>query len=550
MPTTVPASETRFAELKRYVDFSAEDATLLAGFRATAAPHFERIAQEFYDQIRLHEEAHAVFTGEAQIARLQRSLVRWLERVFSGTYDEAYFAGTTAIGRVHVKVGLPQRYMFTAMALIRQSLMAIVEASVPDGMPVARAICRLLDIELAIMLESYRDDSITRLQHALRLEKEAIVRDLAQTQHRYVNAVELARVLIVGLDDAGAVKLFNREAERVTGFGRDEVLGRDLITVLGIDLDGDGASVHTLLRSFGTAAPGSSPASDGAPLETTIRTRAGHPRVIRWHITHAPGDGDDVSVFALGLDSTDERTQADRIKQQERLAAIGTLAAGLAHEIRNPLNGAQLHITYLDLALRDIDASADLLDTVHVVRDEIRRLGGLVSEFLDFARPRPLQLKPVVIQSVLERTLQMVTAQAQTREVTPTVDAPSADIELQADRAKLEQVFLNLAQNAVEALGSGGHVTLRARRQPRTVTVEVEDDGPGIPSGTPIFDAFFSTKSHGTGLGLSITHRIVTDHGGSIDVETAPGRALFRVVLPIAGPQNQNLTITGVYADD
>jgi len=547
--TAVPDTETRFAELKRYVEFSAEDAALLAGFRTTAEPHFERIAQEFYDQIRLHEEAHAVFTGEAQIARLQRSLVRWLERVFGGTYNEAYFAETTAIGRVHVKVGLPQRYMFTAMALIRLSLMEIAEASGPHGTRVSRAICRIIDLELATMLESYRDDSISRIQHVERLEKEALGRDLAKTQHRYVNAVELARVLIVGLDDTGVIRLFNREAERVTGHGRDEVLGLELLTALGIDPDGDGAGVDALLRSFRSPAPDGA-ASDGSPLETTIRTRAGHPRVIRWHFTHAPADGDDVSVFALGLDSTDERATADRVKQQERLAAIGTLAAGLAHEIRNPLNGAQLHVTYLDMALRDIDASADLLDTVHVVRDEIRRLGGLVSEFLDFARPRPLQIKPVVIQEVLARTVQMVTSQAQTREVTLTLDAPPADIELQADRAKLEQVFLNLAQNAVDALASGGRVVLRARRQPRTVTVEVEDDGPGIPSGTPIFDAFFSTKSHGTGLGLSITHRIVTDHGGSIDVETAPGRTLFRVVLPVAGPQTQSQPIPGVNDDD
>ena len=160
-----PGHETRFAELKRYVGFTAADAGLLRGFRGAAEPHFERIAQEFYDRIRRHEEAHAVFTGEAQIARLQRSLVRWLERVFSGTYDEAYFAETTAIGRVHVKVGLPQRYMFTAMALIRSSLMQLAGADGAHDMPVCGAICRLLDLELAIMLESYSDDWISRIQH-------------------------------------------------------------------------------------------------------------------------------------------------------------------------------------------------------------------------------------------------------------------------------------------------------------------------------------------------------------------------------------------------
>jgi len=549
MHPPVSHAETRFAEMKRYIAFSAEDAALLAGFRDTATPHFERIAQEFYDQIRLHEDAHAVFTGEAQITRQQRSLVRWLGRVFSGTYDEAYFAETTAIGRMHIKVGMPERYMFTAMALIRLSLMDIAEGSGPRGYRIARAICRLLDLELAIMLESYRDDSNARIQHAERLEMEDLGRNLAQTQHRYINAVELAHVLIVGLDDAGVVRLWNREAERVTGYSRDEVLGHPLLTILGVAPDGDGATVRGLLAEF-AAAGRSAPASDRPATEMAICTRAGHARVLRWHFTHAPVQDDDVSVFAFGRDITEERAQQERVKQQERLAAIGTLAAGLAHEIRNPLNGAQLHVTELDLALRDLEGGAELLETVKVVRDQIRRLGGLVTDFLDFARPRPLILRSVVVQEVLARTTQMVAAQARDKQVKLPVDAPPGDIELQADRAKLEQVLLNLTQNAIDALTSGGSVVLRARRQPRTVTIEVEDDGPGIPPGTPIFDAFFSTKSQGTGLGLSITHRIVTDHGGSIDVETAPGRTLFRVVLPISGPQTTSRTIPGVISDE
>jgi len=540
MPRSTP--ETRFAEMKRYVVFSDEDAARLAAFRATAAPHFERLTQEFYDRIRLHEEAHAVFTGEAQIARLQRSLVRWLERVFGGTYDEVYYAETAAIGRMHVKVGLPQRYMFTAMALIRVSLIDLAEASGPDGIQVARSICRLLDLELAIMLESYRDDSIARIQHVERLEKEVLGRSLAQAQHRYVNAVELARVVILGLDDAGTIKLFNREAERVTGFARDEVLGAKFVDVLGIDPDRDGARIRELLSTFfaTTGEAATSPVTDVPPLETAIRGKAGHGRIIRWHFTHAPTDGDDVSVFALGLDTTDERALLERTKQQERLAAIGTMAAGLAHEIRNPLNGAQLHTTFLDLALRDINANSELLDTVHVVRDEIRRLGGLVTEFLDFARPRPLVVKPVDVRTLFDRVAQMTAAQAQGREVTVTLDLPTTPIEFLADRAKLEQVLLNLVQNAIEALERGGKAVLRARRQPRTVTIEVEDNGPGIPSGSPIFDAFYSTKSQGTGLGLSISHRIVTDHGGSIDVVTGTGATIFRVVLPIEGPQTMS----------
>src|SRR5688572_7943810 len=119
--------ETLFEELKRYVRLTPDDARLLMEFRPLAAPHFERITQDFYERIREHEEAHAVFTGEAQIARLQRSLVRWMERLLSGTYDDAYLEETAKIGRVHVKVGLPQRYMFTAMALIRVALTRIAD---------------------------------------------------------------------------------------------------------------------------------------------------------------------------------------------------------------------------------------------------------------------------------------------------------------------------------------------------------------------------------------------------------------------------------------
>jgi len=535
--------ETRFEELKRYIGFTAEDADYLRAARDLAAPHFERIAREFYERIRLHEEAHAVFTGEEQIARLHRSLIRWLGRLFGGVYDESYYQDTATIGRVHVKVGLPQRYMFTAMARIRGSLVAIAEASPSDGPRTVAAISRLLDLELAIMLESYRDDFVARIQQVERLEKQALGRSLARTEHRYINAVELARVLILGLDADACVRLFNREAERITGHQRDEVLGRAFVEVLHIDDSGDGRRLREQLGRFaelhrrGPEARAAVPADDDEPaLETTVQTRSGRTRVVRWRLTYAPAEGDEVSVFALGIDSTDETTLLARTQQQEKLAAIGTLAAGLAHEIRNPLNGAQLQLTYLQRALRRGDTSPKVLESAAVVGDEMKRLGALVTEFLEFARPRPLKLEPVCVQPLLERVTQLVGAQAEGGAVTIRLDVPITPIELVADRAKLEQVLLNLACNAIEALApiGGGKVVVRARRQPRTITLEVEDDGPGIAPDSPIFDAFYSSKPQGTGLGLSITHRIVTDHGGTIDVDSVPGRSLFRVALPLA----------------
>jgi signal transduction histidine kinase len=258
---------------------------------------------------------------------------------------------------------------------------------------------------------------------------------------------------------------------------------------------------------------------------------------------HGDVGADDVVVFLVGRDVTDERIAQERLHQQERLAAVGTLAAGLAHEIRNPLNGAQLHLSFLSRSLTASRASEDVLDAVHVVGDEIQRLARLVTDFLDFARPRPLQRVRTSARALASRAVQLVTASADAAGVEVTMDLPSRDLVFLADPERLEQVVLNLLQNAVEAISSprrpaGGHVVVRARREPRHVWIEVEDDGPGLPSeDPPVFDAFYSTKPNGTGLGLAIVHRIVTDHGGTIDVESRPGQTRFRVRLPLTEPE-------------
>ena len=205
--------------------------------------------------------------------------------------------------------------------------------------------------------------------------------------------------------------------------------------------------------------------------------------MVRWQLAYSPSDADDdVVLIAVGHDTTEENAQAERTRQHEKLAAVGTLAAGLAHEIRNPLNGAQLHVAYLERALRRDDARPDLREAVSVVGDEIKRLATLVTEFLDFARPKPLLRQAITLRTLCERTIDLVTSEAAAEHVALHTDAPLADVTLYGDPNKLEQVLLNLLRNAIEATanGSGTAVTLRARRQPRHVVFEVEDDGPGL----------------------------------------------------------------------
>jgi len=528
------SKETRFEELKRYVSFTDDDARALASFGPVAAPEFPRIARELYDRVREHEESHAVLGNEEHAHRLQRLLVAWMRRVCAGRYDEAHFRATTKIGRIQVKAGLPQRYVFTAMALVRVAMTRIADDRMGDRARVTReALMRLLDLELAIILEAYRDDFVARVEHMDRLEKERGDQTPAGSQRRYVNAVELARALIIGLDAQGEIRLFNRGAELATGFARDEVLGKPFVeTLLHESLAlADGSLVRDLLTGKG------GDGQERASLRTLIRTRTGQFRDVRIDLACAPATGgDEVVLFVVGTDTTEESALSERTHHARKIATLGTLATGLAHEIRNPLNGAQLHVAFLDRALSRTGAPSEIMEAVHVVGDEIGRLANLVTEFMAFARPDPAHLKSMSAFALCASAARGVSARAEGLGVTVEQELPTRDVEFQADGAKIGQVLSNLLDNAVDASSEHGHgkVILRARRLPHDVVFEVEDNGTGlIHPEDPIFDPFFSTKPRGPGLGLAVAHRIVTDHEGSITVEERAGRTIFRVALPL-----------------
>lgn len=486
-------------ELKRYVRFSDEDARLLAEARAIVAPSFRRIVEEFYDRIREHEDAHAVFTSEEQIQRLQRSLEVWLERVFGGTYDAAYFAKTEKIGAVHVRVGLPQRYVVTAMALIRSSLTKLLPSAETRD-----ALSRLLDLELAIMLRAYRTDALERLERA------------SKTAAEHTDEVtDYAPLAIVALDETGAVASFNTAAETLTGWARDEVRGQKLVDVV----------VPEEARAEAAIAF----ARDGR-FEIPLLTRSGKRRRTRWRTAVRPHGG----VFAFGADMTDEIEQRAHEDRTSRLEAAGNLVAGLAHALRNPLNGAGLHLALVERSAVK-GGESDTLDAVRVAGAELRRLGALVTDFLEFARPKPIVRAPVDARRICERAIEKTRGDALANHVTLRSDLPSQPLSLDADGPRLEQVIVHLIENAIDALRpAGGAIVVRARREPRHVWVEVEDTGPGLPDpDAPIFDAFYSTKPEGTGLGLAIVHRVVADHDGEVDVESRPGCTRFRLRLPL-----------------
>lgn len=230
----------------------------------------------------------------------------------------------------------------------------------------------------------------------------------------------------------------------------------------------------------------------------------------------------------------------EKLKEEHRLAALGTMAAGLAHEIRNPLAGIKGAAQYLQAAREGEDA-----EMVRVIVDEVDRLNMVVTQFLDYARPFQLDVADLDVPALLGHVVSVLDAQGTPSSVRIVVD-PAPDLPpVRADAFKLKQVLLNLAQNALQAMKGGGTLTLRARpgrlRDPKArdaaaVEISVEDTGVGIPPEDldKLFVPFFTTRHDGTGLGLAISRRLVVAHGGELDVSSAVGRgSIFTVRLPL-----------------
>jgi two-component system, NtrC family, sensor histidine kinase HydH len=226
-----------------------------------------------------------------------------------------------------------------------------------------------------------------------------------------------------------------------------------------------------------------------------------------------------------------------RAQTAEKLAAVGTMTAGLSHEIRNPLNAAGLQLSVLERRIEKLPAQARpaLLEPLTLVRDEIRRLDHMLEDFLQLARPRDLNAKPIDLPALVGKVLDLLEKDAERRGV-ELVRRLQPVPQVAGDDGRLRQVVMNLALNALEA-SPKGKVTLETSTQNRNVLLTIDDTGPGVPAELKerIFEPFFTTKAQGSGLGLPIVHAIVSQHGGTLTVGDAPGGgARFVVSLPWA----------------
>jgi len=366
-----------------------------------------------------------------------------------------------------------------------------------------------------------------RLQRAgARLERASS--EIADLQAFNQHVIDSLSSGLATTDRQGRILTFNRAAEAITGQPAVSVVGRRLEEVL----DLPSSVVNDLGRH--------SDLSRGRRLERSYRTRDG--RMIEMGFTATPlqTPGGNAGLLFAFQDVTDIKKLERDARLRQRLAAVGEMAAGIAHEIRNPLASMSGSIQILRQELPLTEEQAQLMD---IVLRESERLNDTIRSFLAYAKPQRFSIARMDVRRVLNDAAVLLRNSSEVLDGhVIDVSVPSTEVAFEADENQIRQIVWNLATNGLRAMRNGGRLTLGARVDPGedeagdAVVVHVSDEGVGIPAEEldAIFQPFRGTFSKGTGLGLAIVHRIVSDYGGEIHVSSTPGKGTtVSVRLPV-----------------
>ncbi len=341
---------------------------------------------------------------------------------------------------------------------------------------------------------------------------------------------------VIVIDPTANVSFFNQAAEILTGASAQHLLQQPYQQVFKRN--------PWLLEVVEKSQP---PYDSSTRAEGDYITPRGHSVPISLAVSPLQDQyGKDWGSILLMRDITHQKEIEEQLKCSDRLALLGTLAAGLAHEIKNPLGGIR---GASQLIRHEVSRDPSLVQFTDIIIREVDRINQLMEQLLDLSRPRKLYLDALNIHALLDHVLFLERQAIESGAVVIKKNFDPSIPPVRGDRAQLIQVFLNLIKNAIEAMNGSGCLTVTTRvetdyhiRGPESdggkfIRVDIEDDGPGIEKEhlSHIFAPFFTTKSNGTGLGLATCHRIIKEHGGLIRVETCEGEgSAFRVSLVMA----------------
>lgn len=349
-------------------------------------------------------------------------------------------------------------------------------------------------------------------------------RSLAHMKTYTENVLESMADGLISVDSEARIVTLNRKAGEILGAAEEELKGKGIAQVLG-------GTVAGLLQS---------PEKRWMVREQEVEFVHRQGIRIPLSLSAAPlkdERGREMGSVLLLRDLREIRELQEKVRRSERLASLGRLAAGMAHEIRNPLSSIRGFAQYF---MRRLRGQEEEVGYASIMVREVDRLNRVITQLLDFARPKEPQREPHSLDTIMSSSLSLLGPEIARRKVEVEKECEPALPLVAVDRDQLSQAFLNLLLNALESMDGGGKIRIGLRKGPVPSTVEatVADTGGGIPAEDlgKIFEPFFSTKRKGTGLGLAIVHQIVEGHGGEISVESREGiGTTFKILLPVNG---------------
>ncbi len=362
---------------------------------------------------------------------------------------------------------------------------------------------------------------LTRLGRELQADRLSTLSEKAHLQ----GVVDQLEDGVIFLNPERHILFFNRAAETVVGLPLERTVGLPIHEVLD--------PAHPLLPFVDQVLVGSAAIRNA----TVVLPQDGRDKEFLVSAFHMEDAHRVMGVAVLLKDLDSIKTVQSLVSYSAKLAALGRLTSGVAHEVKNPLNAMMIHVELLKERLED--SGADVRKSLEVIGSEIRRLDRVVQGFLKFMRPQELTLKPVDLNAMLQSVCALLEAESRSHGVRFVLELDAALPAVSADEELLRQAFINILQNGVQAMPGGGAVRIRTRTRPEEadwVRVTVTDQGVGIaPEDVDkIFKLYYTSKPGGSGIGLSVVYRIVQLHDGTVEAKSEPGRGTAVIVrLPV-----------------
>ena len=363
------------------------------------------------------------------------------------------------------------------------------------------------------MKSRFFDKLIERVDRVGSSEVQNFLNRLAEESDFFKNVFDALQEGIIVADKSGLIHYINNGASRLFGINPETITGEYIAeNIQGLDWDNlisdRGSTVSKDLEVF---------YPENRYLNFYIKP-----------IKTTPKD-DEIAYVMLIRDITESRKGEEEKIESERLNALTMLAAGVAHEIGNPLNSMNIHLQLLERKLKKAVPDlyeAELRDLIDTSTDEVKRLDHIIDQFLKEIRPSQPQLEPTDVNALVKESLRFLEPEIKDRGISLTLELRSALPPLQLDPDQIKQAFYNVVKNASQATDQGGSITVRSDLTDEHVSVIFTDTGEGISASemSDVFQPYFTTKKSGTGLGLLIIRRIIREHGGDIKISSEEGK--------------------------